>query len=77
MPDDYQPEENVYIEATVLDVAEDCNEQFSSLKFGRTEIEKKIVLDRRMLQEVKLQDKTHYLVLENYVMGVYRRVDEG
>ena len=77
MPDDYQPEENVYIEATVLDVAEDCNKQFSSLKLGRTEIEKKIVLDRRMLQEVKLQDKTHYLVLENYVMGVYRRVDEG
>jgi co-chaperonin GroES (HSP10) len=77
LPEDYQPEENVYIEATVLDVAEDCNEQFNFLKFGRIELEKKVVLDRRMLQEIKLQDKVHYLVLENYIMGVYRRFDEG
>lgn len=77
LPDDYQPEENIYIEATVLDVAEDCSEQFNFLKFGRVEIEKKVVLDRRMIQEVKLRDKTHYLVLENYVMGVYRRFDES
>ncbi|OUW00034.1 MAG: hypothetical protein CBD16_07115 [Betaproteobacteria bacterium TMED156] len=77
LPDDYQPEENVYIEATVLDIAEDCSEQFSFLKFGRIELEKKIVLDKRMMQEVKLQDKTHYLILENYVVGVYRGFDEN
>ena len=76
LPDDYQPDENAYIEATVLDVADDCNKQFKFLKFGRIEEERRIILEKRMVQEVKLQDKTHYLVLENYVMGIYRRFDE-
>lgn len=77
LPDGYQPEEDVYVEATVLDIAEDCDKQFNFLKFGRIELEKKIVVDRRMIQEVKLQNKTHYLILENYVIGTYRRFDEN
>ena len=30
-----------------------------------------------MVEEVKLKEKTHYMILENYVVGVYRRPDEG
>ena len=37
----------------------------------------KIVIDRTMVEEVKLKDKTHFLILENYVVGVYRRADES
>ena len=28
LPDDYQPEENQYVEASVIDIAEDCDKQF-------------------------------------------------
>jgi len=35
------------------------------------------VVDRSMIQEVTLKEKTHYMILENYVVGVYRRPDES
>ena len=75
MPDDYNPEENQYIEATVIDIAADCDKQFRHLRYGAID-STKVVVDRSMIQEVKLKDKTHYMILENYVVGVYRRPDE-
>lgn len=77
LPEDYNPEQDMYVEATVIDVAEDCNKQFNSLRYGIIGDEKKIIVDRSMIQEVNVKDKTHYLVLENYVVGVYRRPDEN
>ncbi len=75
LPEDYSPEENQYVEATVIDIAPDCNKQFRHLKYGSID-SNKIVVDRSMVQEVVLKDKTHYMILENYVVGVYRRPDE-
>lgn len=75
LPEDYNPEENQYVEATVIDIAPDCDKQFRHLKYGTID-NNKIVVDRSMVQEVKLKDKTHYMILENYVVGVYRRPDE-
>lgn len=77
LPEDYKPEQDLYIEATVIDIAEDCNKQFASLRYGTIGEEKRIVVDRTMVQEVNLKDRTHYLILENYVVGVYRRADEN
>jgi len=76
LPDDYRPEEDRYIEATVIDVADDCDKQFRHLRLGTID-NNKIVIDRTMVEEVKLKDKTHFLILENYVVGVYRRADES
>ena len=76
LPDDYKPEEDGYIEATVIDIADDCNQQFGSLRYGNITDEKKVIVDRSMIQEVNLRDTTHYLVMENYVVGVYRSTDE-
>ena len=76
LPEDYNPEENQYVEATVIDIAPDCDKQFRHLKYGTID-NSKIVVDRSMVQEVKLKDKTHYMILENYVVGVYRRPDES
>ena len=76
LPEDYNPEENQYVEATVIDIAPDCDKQFRHLKYGTID-NSKIVVDRSMVQEVKLKDKTHYIILENYVVGVYRRPDES
>ena len=77
LPDDYKPEQDQYIEATVIDIAEDCSKQFNALRFGVIGDEKKIIIDRSMVQEVNLKDKTYYLILENYVVGVYRRANEN
>lgn len=76
LPDDYQPEQDSYIEATVVDVADDCGKQFNSLRYGTIGEEKRIVVDRSMIQEVNIKERTHYLVLENYVVGVYRRAND-
>jgi len=76
LPDDYKQEEARYIEASVVDVADDCDKQFKHLRLGNVE-NNKVVIDRTMVEEVKLKDKTHFLILENYVVGVYRRADES
>ena len=76
LPDDYKPEEARYIEATVVDIADDCDKQFRILSLGNVD-NNKIVIDRTMVEEVRLKDKTHFLILENYVVGVYRRHDES
>lgn len=76
LPDDYKQEEARYIEASVVDVADDCDKQFKHLRLGNIE-NNRVVIDRTMVEEVKLKDKTHFLILENYVVGVYRRADES
>jgi co-chaperonin GroES (HSP10) len=76
LPDDYSPEDNRYVEASVVDIAADCDKQFGHLKYTNVD-NNKIVVDRSMIQEVVLKDRTHYMILENYVVGVYRRPDES
>lgn len=76
LPEDYSPEQNKYVEATVVDVADDCSKQFEQLRYG-TLTEKKIVVDASMIEEVKIADKKTFIVLENYVVGIYRRPDES
>ncbi len=76
LPEDYSPEQDQYIEASVIDIATDCDKQFRHLRYGNID-NNRIVVDRSMIQEVTLKDKTHYMILENYVVGVYRRPDES
>ena len=76
LPEDYQPEQDRYIEATVIDVAEDCDKQFKALRYGEVLDQKKIIVDRSMIQEITLKERSHFLILENYVVGIYRRVNE-
>ena len=61
LPDEYSVPENPYVCCDVLGIADDCKVE---LKIGD-----RIVIERRMLQEVKAQGQTNYLVLENYVYG--------
>jgi len=61
LPDDYKTPQNPYVVCDVLDVSADCT---VGINVGET-----IVVERRMLQEVKAMGQTNYLVLENYVYG--------
>jgi co-chaperonin GroES (HSP10) len=76
LPEDFKPEENRYIEASVIDIADDCDKQFRHLRYTSID-NNKIVIDRTMIEEVNIKDKTHFMILENYVGGVYRRPDEN
>jgi co-chaperonin GroES (HSP10) len=76
LPEDFKPEENRYIEASVIDIADDCDKQFRHLRYTSID-NNKIVIDRTMIEEVNIKDKTNFMILENYVVGVYRRPDEN
>lgn len=71
LPEDYTEVESQYVAATVVDVASDCNADIKQLKFDRAK-SNEVVIDRSMIQEVEIHGKVHYLVLENYVMGIIR-----
>ena len=76
VPDDFKDDTPRYIEATVIDVAEDCDKQFKHLKYGNLSESTKIIIDSTMLQKLELKDRTHYVILQNYVIGTYRRTGE-
>ena len=73
LPDDFESDSPRYIKATVIDVAEDCSSQFKSLRYESIS-NNDIIIDSSMLQEVKLKDKIHYFILENYVLGLYKNI---
>jgi len=61
LPQDYKEPESPYVMCDVLGVATDCKLQIA--------IGDCVVVERRMLHEVKAMGVTNYLVLENYVYG--------
>jgi co-chaperonin GroES (HSP10) len=64
LPDDYKQPQTPHVLCDVLDISADCTQEIG---VGDT-----IVVERRMMQEVKARGETNYLVLENYVYGRIR-----
>lgn len=62
LPDDYKAPEQNHIVVSVLGVADDVS--------FRCEKGDKIVIDKKMLDELSVEHSTYYLILENYVLGV-------
>ena len=77
LPEDFVREENEdrYITATVVSVARDCSQAFQKLN-SRVGEQKQIVVDRSMIEDIALGDKTYHIVLENYVIGILRGLNE-
>ena len=61
LPEGYEKPESHYVVCDVLGKSDDCK---ISVDVGDS-----IVVERRMLQEVKAMGETNYLVLENYIYG--------
>ncbi len=76
LPEDYELPEERYVEATVIDVSKDCNPELARLRWGKIQEEKRIIIDRSMIQEITINEKTHFLILENYVVGIFRGANE-
>ena len=70
LPEDYSPEEDLYVEATVLAIAKDCSDEFDILRNQENNSENRIIVDRSMIKEINLKNETFHVVLENYVVGV-------
>ena len=62
LPTDYVRPTSLYLTCEVLHVANDCN-------IGMVKIGDQVVVERRMLHKIDVEDETFYLVLENYVFG--------
>jgi len=77
LPEDFKPDGDRYILATVVKVAPDCASALQKLKSSAMPENNVIVVDKSMIEEVVLRDKIHYFVLENYVMGIFRGIDEN
>jgi len=64
LPDDFKPTEEKYAIVKIKGWAED-------VKFrNKLWIDHEIIVDRSMIEEVKLADETVQVVLENYVVGI-------
>jgi len=61
LPDEYRPQKSPYLHAQVLAKAENVDIPI--------EVGDVIVCERRMLNEIKTNTTTHYLILQNYVFG--------
>ena len=76
LPDGYNPPKERYLTADVLAVAKDCTEHIRSLKY-RGESSPTIVVDRSMIEEIKIFNKSYYFILENHVVGAVREFHEN
>ena len=75
LPDDFKQEEDRFITATVLDVAADCSMAFQKMR-GHSTDNRVIVVERSMVEEISVSDKSYFTVLENYVVGILRGANE-
>ena len=64
LPDDFKPTENRYATATVLTASDDVK----CLQYLRKGT--KIIVDKSMVEEIKFEDKSINVVLENYILGI-------
>ena len=71
LPDDYSPEKDQFIEATVLAASDDCGQPWSLLGPEDYADAPKAIVDQSMIQEINLNDGNYHLILENYVVGVF------
>ena len=63
LPTDYEKPLSPYVKALVIETSEDS-------KFhGKLEVNDVVLVERRMLHKIEIEDWAFYLVLENYIYG--------
>ena len=61
LPTDYKKPESPHQLGVVLATADDCS---LSVKDGDI-----VVFEKRMINKIQIEEKEHYLILENYIFG--------
>tara|TARA_Y100000034_G_C6681253_1_gene299491 strand:+ start:5 stop:277 length:273 start_codon:yes stop_codon:yes gene_type:complete len=62
LPEEYCSTVRPYVKCTVIRAAEDCTKPIVA---GQN-----IIINNTMLEEVKIDGSTFYLILENHVLGI-------
>jgi co-chaperonin GroES (HSP10) len=62
LPEDYKPEEEQYATANVVTAAADVRFDLSSAS--------KIVIDKSMIEQIKIGHTNYSIILDNYVVGI-------
>ena len=62
LPEDYKPEKERYIQATMIATAEDVRFQIPAGS--------KLVIDRSMVEEISVGGTIYNVILDNYVVGI-------
>ncbi len=62
LPEDYKPEEERYIMVEVLAVSQDTRFKVSAGD--------KLIIDRSMVEQIKIDGTNYDVVLDNYVIGI-------
>ena len=62
LPEDYKPEEQRYVVVSVIDSSDDVR---FSLEKGEN-----IIVDRSMIEEICINERTFNVVLDNYIIGI-------
>jgi len=75
LPEDFAVEDERYITATVLDIAADCSSTLRELR-GSGNKNRTVVVERSMVEEIVVNNKSYFTVLENYVLGIMRGINE-
>ena len=75
LPEDYTTDDSRYVTAVVVDVARDCSEDFRKLKYDYPH-EGVVCVEKSMIQEINTDNNRHFIILENYVVGIVSGVDE-
>ena len=65
VPDDYKVKVSPHALYRVCDVAKDCK------SFDDSVIDKNVLVNNSMIEEIKVNGEIHYLLLENYVYGLF------
>ena len=73
LPEEFLQKNEEHMLATVLDVSSDCSAPFQRLRNSGSVHQ--IVVDASMIRKVDMKDKSHYLILENYVLGIIGSID--
>ena len=74
LPDEFLAKTDKHIVATVHSFSEDCSSNLKCLLM--TPEINQVLVDASMVEEVALSSGKHYMVLENYVVGVLRGSNE-
>ena len=72
LPEDFNAEASRFIKATVVDIAEDCSREIKSIRGSTYNENNNIVVDSSMIEEVEVDGKKNYIILENYVIAIMR-----
>ena len=62
LPEDYKPEEERYVMVEVLAVSKDARFEVSTGD--------KLIVDRAMIEQIKIEGTNYDVVLDNYVVGI-------